>query len=123
MNQSSGVVDVCCCFGDSCQKSLSISEETLILQVVGGVTPLPLTPKAGTRSPLSHRQQGARTQSSTDKSAGLFLRFLNVEDDQIFNHIWSPISDRTEKYTGGQGLGEVLIRRFLAAFPDAFFRG
>lgn len=34
MDQSHGVVDVCCCFGDPHQKSLPNSEETLILQVV-----------------------------------------------------------------------------------------
>lgn len=34
MDQSHGVVDVCCCSGDPHQMSLPNSEETLILQVV-----------------------------------------------------------------------------------------
>lgn len=69
------------------------------------------TTKARTRSSLSHRQQGVGTQSSTDESDGLFLGFLNVEDDQILSHIWIPSSDRTEKYRGGESCGEAFTRQ------------
>lgn len=70
------------------------------------------TIKAGTRSSLSHGMQGVDIQSSIDESDGLCLGFLNVQDDQIFGHIRSPSSDRTEKYRGGKGRGEFLTRKF-----------
>ena len=54
----------------------------------------------------------------------MFLGLLNVKDDQIFSHVWSPSSDRTEKHRGVEGRGEFLTRQFLgvslAASPDAF---